>query len=558
MPTWKKVILENSAPLVSSSAIVTGEQLTNGYVTSITPSTLVNTILSDLNIAMGRLAPTRPAGLTGRGLRVTNTTYQSGLLHSSNWGALAGTTPLLQVVTSSNISLTSSQASTAEADAQVQFSASTALGGAPAGVNVVTFGSSVTGPTGGTQGVLTVGNVTSSDSGFWYTFSASIANTTAPQTVGTFSSASYILRETAGGTVASQSIFTDTVLTPTISSVTDNATNLATFSTYISGVPALTASSTFVSTSFTVNSAVGKFFSTPMYSITSNWFDIDTTLTTPRTSNPASNSTPSSGSSVTFTDVALTVKSNVSGTNVYSTAPSFVLTPRSIVGNGTATPTQTLTDIVIDSVSNERPRLYSSASGYPNQNFFTTNVWNSATSLTNAVNSYAGGIYEMQLYGGRYKKPSGDFSNVFNGGYPDYSTGFGSYATGSFMVTASVNIANKSAVTLTMAGVNLPSTNTTTFVTSNMDVLVKLKAGGNFSKWLNANASYVSNGSSDGLAVVTGTTTGTSTSIIKTLNIAADTSFGAGTKTIDTVYFLIRVYDGSSYNAQISQTITLA
>ena len=562
MPSWKKLIVENSAPLVSSSAVVTGETLTNGYVTDITPSTQVNDIIDQLNIALGRLAPSRPAGLTGRGLRVTNTTYQAGIAHSSDWaGGLAGTQPALQVVASNTVSFTSSQASTAVQGANVQFSASTALGSNPAGAAIVTFGA---GPAGGTSGVLTVGNVTdpysSTAPGFWYTFSASIASATAPQTVGTFSSASYILRESAGGTVASQSIFVDSATTPSVS-LTTNASTIPAPSTYISGIPTLVTGSTACNYTASITNAVGKFYRTNILQVSES--AVGTVFTT-QTKSPAS--TPASASSVEIKDV-LTVATGKFADPIVGTAAQITATAYN-VANTTGTGTATFGDVYIDSVSVEGARVYSSASTtYPSTNQgYASNTFDSSVALTNSRNKYATNtIVEMQLRNGVYISPQTNYSTLYNSNFGstiDYTT-LSSIPSASFSQYYSLSNITQQQLTMTINGSGFGSVNATTKVQPNVDILVKFRYnnGNSYTVWGNANKAVTTGESAvDGVGIMVADsgTTGTNTQIKKKLNLVSlnGGGFNASTAVIDRVY--VRLVNYQAPIASVNQVITFA
>lgn len=556
MPSWKKIIVEGSAPLVSSSAVVAGETLTDGYVTGITPSTQINDIIADMNTALGRLAPSRPAGLTGRGLRVTNTTYQSGIAHSSDWAvALRGTTPALQVLAGSTVNLTSSQASTAVSGSTVQFSASTALGSDPTGVAVVTFGAGVS-PVGGTNGVLTVSNGSSSDGGFWYVFSASMASVTAPRDATTFSSASFILRETGGNTAASQSIFTDSVTAPVVT-LTTNASAVAAPTTYISGIPTLVTGSTACNYTASIAGAVGKFYRTNILTVAETGVGA---VFTSQTKTPTT--TPASGSTVEIKD-QLVVATGKFADPIDGTAATITTTAVNIAST-TGTGTTTFSDVYIDSVSVEGKRLYSSAStAFPDTNLnYLSNTFDSSIPLTNSRNIYGSAIVEMQLRNGVYIKPTANYStlyfpNISSIGNYNYSTL--NYNSGSFSqyydITPGVG---KQTLLMTINGTNFGTTDDTTKLTTGISILVKFQYGANsYTAWGDANKANGSGGADGvGLMVADGDTRGTSTQLVKKLNLPSLNAggFNASSATITRAY--VRIINFQPTMATVNQVIT--
>jgi len=566
MPSWKKIIVEGSAPLVSSSAVVAGETLTDGYVTGITPSTQINDILAELNTALGRLAPSRPAGLTGRGLRVTNTTYQSGIAHSSDWaGGLAGATPTLQVLTGSTVNLTSSQASTAIAGATVQFSASSTLGGAPAGVAVVTFGS---GPTGGTSGVLAVGNIidpySSTAPGFWYTFSASIASATAPQTVGTFSSASYIVRETGNNTVASQSIYVDSVTTPSLALALNGGNPYTTIpSAYVSGLPTLTTGSTLLQyTASSITNTVGKFYKT------SNLLTLSDSNGVFSFTGRAPVSAPASASTLAFSGSG-TVLAGKFFDGITAGGGTITATATNIAG-GTGTATSPYDNIFVDSVSYEGNRLYSSAStAYPNQSQYLAGTFTSATALTDSKNKYGSNtIVEAQLRNGLYIKPTSNYSALYDGSVSgiDYSA-YSSYASASFSQFYDINFVKPSFITMSISGNNFGSTSGATKITSGISIIVKFynTTETSYTVWGDANAAQVVGGeAADGRGILNqgAATTGNSTSIVRVLNMPSlintggTNTFNNATDTLTRAY--VRIVVWGSTVPSVNQNITFS
>ncbi len=572
MPSWKKIIVEGSAPLVSSSAVVAGETLTDGYVTGITPSTQINDILAELNTALGRLAPSRPAGLTGRGLRVTNTTYQSGIAHSSDWaGGLAGTQPALQVLAGSTVSLTSSQASTAIDGAAVQFSASSTLGGAPVGVAVVSFAAGPSGPTGGTSGVLAVGNVTDPYNvqgvvpfapGFWYTFSASIANTTAPRDATTFSSASFILRETGGNTVASRSIFTDSVATPSLT-LALNGGNLHTTipSTYVSGLPTLTTGSTLLQyTASSITNTVGKFYKS------SNLLTLSDSNGVFSFTGRAPASAPASGSTLAFSGSGTVLAGRFF--DGITAVPGTITATATNMAGGTGTLTDTYDNIYVDSVSYEANRLYSSAStAYPNQTPYLAGTFTSTTPLTDNKNKYATNtIVEAQLRNGFYIRPTSNYSTLYDSNDNNLNyTAYSSYASASFSQFYDVNFASPTILTMTMTGTNFGTTSQTSLITSGISIIVKFfTAASKYTVWGDANAALQTGGNaSDGRGIlIANGSSGNSTTLVKKLNMAslnnaqATNTFNNATDTITKAF--VRVVVWGSTVPSVNQNITFS
>lgn len=564
MPSWKKIIVEGSAPLVSSSQVVAGEVLTNGYVTGITPSTQINDILSDINIALGRLAPSRPAGLTGKGLSVRSTTYQSGLAHSSDWSGLSGTAPSLEVVTGTTVNFTSSQASTAVAAATVQFSASSTLGGAPAAVNVVTF--TGTPPTGGTSGVLTVGNITdpysSTAPGFWYTFSASIASATAPQTVGTFSSASYILRETGNNTVASKSIFVDSVATPSLA-LNLNSGNLNTTipSTYISGIPTLTTGSTLLQyTASSITNTVGKFYKS------SNLLTLSDDNGVFSFTGRAPVSAPASGSTLAFSGSGTVLAGKFY--DGITAAPGTITATATNIAGGTGTGTDTYDNIYVDSVGYESTRLYSSASiSYPTQTQYLLGTFTSATALTDTKNKYGSNtIVEGQLRNGLYIKPTTNYSTLYDGTVSgiDYSA-YSAYTSMSFSQYYDISFVQPTFITMTVTGQNFTTTNGATQITPGISMIVKFYTNASkYTVWGDCNAAVVTGGDAAdgrGLLVANGSS-GNTTTLVKKLNMAslnntqATNTFNNATDTITRAY--VRIVVWGSTVPSVNQSITFS
>lgn len=574
MPSWKKIIVEGSAPLVSSSAVVAGETLTDGYVTGITPSTQINDILAELNTALGRLAPSRPAGLTGRGLRVTNTTYQSGIAHSSDWaGGLAGTAPALQVLAGSTVNLTSSQASTAISGAAVQFSASSTLGGAPAGVNVVTF---TAGPTGGTSGVLAVGNITDPYNvqgvvpfapGFWYTFSASIASATAPRDATTFSSASFILRETGGSTVASQSIFTDSVAAPSLTLALNGGNQYTTVpSAYISGLPTLTTGSTLLQyTASSITNTVGKFYKS------SNLLTLSDSNGVFSFTGRAPAAAPASASTLAFSGSGTVLTGKFFDGLSGSISTGTITATATNIANGTGMATATYDNIFVDSVSYEANRLYSSAStAYPTQTQYLLGTFDSTTALTNNKNKYATNtIVEAQLRNGVYIRPNTNYSTLYNSNDSnlDYGTAYSGYASASFSQFYDINFVKPSFITMSISGTNFGSTNGATKITSGISIIVKFYNSTltKYTVWGDANAAQVVGGTAaDGRGILNqgAGTTGTSTSIVRVLNMAslvnagATNTFDNATDTVTRAY--VRIIVWGSTVPSVNQNITFS
>lgn len=553
MPTWKKVILENSAPLVSSSAIVAGESLTDGYVTSIAPSTQINDILSDLNIAMGRLAPSRPAGLTNTTLFISSptTTYRSTIRHAADWTGISGSAPQYDtVIGSTTLTLTSSNASTAASQSKIEFSGSAGLGIAPAGSGSFTF--STTPPVGSNAGTfLKVGNIIdpyeATRPQFWYTFSASMVSVTAPVDGATFSSASYVLKESGGGTSVTRSIFTDTVRAPSVT-VTTNNLNITAPSTYISGVPTLITGSTVCNYTASISNAVSKFYRNAILDVTeANGVFTSQTSVTPQ-------SIPASASSVTITG-SLTVATGKYADPINGTGATITTTGYNTQGS-TGTNTATFSDVYIDSVSVETNRVYSSAStAYPSTIVGYPKAFNSTVALTNAVNQY-GGIVEYQLRNGVYVKPSGDYTPLYNpSAGPNYS-GLSSFTSASFSQFYSYSATN---VNLRM-GLSGSGFSTTIAVNTiaNTQILLKLAYGsGQFTKWGNANLDAATGGQGeDGTGLVTNTITYTSTRNTRLLNLTKfnDGTFNASSTAVTGIYVRMINHQPSTI-ASVSQSI---
>jgi len=296
--------------------------------------------------------------------------------------------------------------------------------------------------------------------GFWMQLSADVV----PSSVLTYDKHIFSMNHSVSGETEQQ-IWVDNPITAVINNPVSSLPGSS--SKWISGVPSLAAGDS-ISLVAQLLHAVGKHYhilyvATIKSNYTSNVnFDVS--------SPPAENDIISISDSVTVLN------------NVYSENIPLTITP---YNSKEACPsTNHLTGARVDTVSNEN-RVRSGSGSYPIKGL-NGNEFGDTYDSTHSIKSYPYDT-ELQLLNGRYRRPTGNYSNNLPTAGPDYSSGMGTDMR--YVTFESISIVNKS-------GLNIVFNNTagtwSGVETSGIEIHVKVEGA---TGWLNANMSYPGVGS---------------------------------------------------------------
>lgn len=426
----------------------------DGGLLAFTPSTSIADATDETNLILAKLAPAKPPNLSTKTINLT-TSYSA---------KEAGTNTLRSGVTDSLRPQISTVSTFYDGDSGTL---SAEIDAVDAGSIALTTSSEA-----GTYGALTITSDVdyyagqSGKEGFWRALSAYM-RATADLTYGVHT---YQLKHSTTGNTNLLTLYIDNPTSPVVVSETKDLSSVTT--SYVSGVPTL-ASGSQIKVSFTVQSAVGKFFnSTKVAEITGS--NTSTSIIPPDASGY------NEGDDVVVTNATVSVNSGS-----YSESPSVSL--RGYNSKSTAGSTKYLTlGSRIDTVSNESLRKVSGSGQFPASGY--GGVFSSTTSLKNVY------YEELQLLAGYYQVPPAvNYSSNTPVAGPDYSTGMG---TADRWVTFlySGTLSNASAFTLTING-----TSGTWSGTETTGIQIYAKVEG-VTGWIDCNSAYpgVGNPTNDG------------------------------------------------------------
>lgn len=313
-----------------------------------------------------------------------------------------------------------------------------------------------------------------SEEGFWWQLTANIV-TSAPNTLNLGTNAISMTHDTTG--TSNKTIYLDDPLTPILSSI--NISSIAT-GTFISGVPYLDESDIITAT-FDLDQVVSEYYhQTNVGTLTGT--SINNAIYQPGTP-------PAKGSTVNASIDTTVIPS------VYE--PGAVFDVTGYASNGVTSTQNIVTNLNIDSISDESPRVVSGTGQYPG--LYGGAFDNTASILGNE---------ELQMFNGQYQfPPATDYSSFYPVG-PDYSTiTGGSHNNMRWVTFQPISVVNDVAITIDFI-------NTTNFgataLMAGIEIYVKVDGA---TGWLNANAAYPGVGTpvADGdPALVVGSSTATS------------------------------------------------
>jgi len=361
----------------------------NDGLLSFTDDTKIGYAINDINLILGKLAPSPPANLSTRTLSLsgvysareqntgtirnyvtddtTPTANVSGIFGDGSDGVL---TAYLDTIDIGNVILHSGS--------------NVGIYGA---LNVIWNDDLYSGQTG--------------KSGFWFALNATITTSISPSNLTHI----YKLTHSKTGSVPDLSFWIDNPLTPTISAVSYTTPSI---NRYISGVPSL-ANGQILNVSYIVNNSVGYFYNqTRIATITSSYISSSV-------NSPQPYIIPNINQQVNFSAQTITVANNV-----YGPTFTFAITPYNSK-NTSGTVSNTNTNIYIDTTSNETVRTTSYIGEFPTINY--GNVYVS----TKNIKTEPDYIEELQMVNNRFIWPVSNFSTYSNPTIgPNYSTGMGS------------------------------------------------------------------------------------------------------------------------------------
>lgn len=253
--------------------------------------------------------------------------------------------------------------------------------------------------------------------------------------------------------------YVETSLTPTIasSSLTVDVGEV----TIQSGVSIL-AQGADMSVTATANNVIGYFYNA------TKTIEIDDSVVGSNMWNPSAGE---GGPNYTITNQTITVQSNQTDSNYQPTITAY--TSSGVSANSTITPSGT---VYVDSSSDSiRSSVLDPGSGqFPSSGY--GGAYNHSTSLlTNEA---------LQLLGGKFIYPSGNFTTLYPVAGPNYS----SITDWRYMIFSLGNVTNASSVTFTING----ATGFSTTIDPSIRLYVKVEDGS--TGWLNANAAYPGSG----------------------------------------------------------------
>ena len=470
----------------------TDSSLIDGLL-SWTTSTKVTDAIDEMNEILNKLAPAKPSNLSAITLALS--TFYSATETST------GT--VRSIVTSSTTPQTNTTSAFYDGDSGTL---SAWIDGSQAtnSSRVLT-----TSDDSGTYGSLIIASDTdpytgqSGKEGFWKQLTARILSASS-LAVG---SHTYQMKHSGTGDTAVLTFYIDNPATPTISSSSSSFTGSST--SYVSGVPTLSASTTFT-VSFTINDAIKQFYNTNQVAIISGSSILSSSVTH-----------QISGSQTNNAAITVSNKTCTVGSSKYSETNSLTITPYNSAGTAGTAGTLSL-GARVDTVSSEGSRKLAGSGQYPSSGYGGS--FDSTQSLKTSYTE------ELQLLNGVYRMPTGNYSSNVPTAGPDYSTGMGS-SDRWYIYQHTSSLSSASAFTISING----SSGISNVLQSGMSLYAKVEG---VTGWIDCNGAYPGSGSpsSNGdPAVVVGSSTATSRRI----------TFGA-TPRSGTLYIRIGFPSGST------------
>jgi len=423
----------------------------NNALASFDTSTKVTDAIDDINEILGKLAPAKPPNLSTKTLSLISS-YSATESSSGN-------------VQSNVTDDTTPRTSTVEEfwDGESGTLTANVNGSADGSITLTTSDDSAT------NSSLTIANdfgypTSGTGAGFWSALNAYIESSS----VLSLGQNTYQMKHSDTGDT---NLFTFYVDDPTSVTITSTSFDVSgKNSDYISGVPSI-RSGEGINVSFTINDAIKTFYNTPKVATVSGTSilstSIDHQITGPQTYNDTINvsTAPSEGS--------LTV-----GSNKYSETNTLSIQGFNSKGTGGTSASLTLTNVRVDTKSNESGRIFAGSGEYPTT--YATGGWDSAQNLI----SNADYDEELQLVGGVYKRPSGNYTSNSPATGPDYNSD--TQTDYRYVLFNTGTISNVTSVTLTLNN----ATGITNLEQSGIRLQVKVDGANPTTGWIDANSSY--------------------------------------------------------------------
>lgn len=301
--------------------------------------------------------------------------------------------------------------------------------------------------------------------GFWTGVTSMSVSGTAPTQVSSTSPYNLSFYHSVGN--ASPSTTNYYVNTVAQTSISNISATFPTMTRYISGVPSISTGSTksITNISFTINNAIGYFYSR-------NLWNINCTTSSNTTYNTPTDLPTSYDQDVYESGKTIVIVGN-------SNTESMTLSIKSVNPQGTPGLTGTYIGVYrIDATSNETLRLTSGHGNYPSTGWGGT--YDSTQILNNSNTLYSG---ETMMINNVYKYPTGiysSFTDATNGAGPNYNSGISGTRWATF------NLGN-----LTSKNFQLTINGTSGTITSlgQSNLLIQIKISGDTS-WVDGNAAY--------------------------------------------------------------------
>ena len=333
--------------------------------------------------------------------------------------------------------------------------------------------------------------------GFWWQLEADIV-TSAPNTLNLGANSIAMIHDLTG--TSNKIVYLDDPAVPLISAI--NISAVGGIPIDLSGVPYL-GTGAGVSATFNLDQVVSEY-----YHLT-NIGALEGTSITNDIYQPGI--APAKGATVNAS-IATVVEIN-------NYEPGAVFDVKGYASNGTVSTTNVVSNLNIDSLSDESSRVESGAGQFP---ITYGGVFNSSTSIM--------GVEELQMFNGQYQFPPTTNYSTFSPPGPDYSTiTGGTYNTNRWVTFKPILITNEVAITINFI-------NTTNFgataIMAGADIQVKVDG---VTGWLDANVAYPGVGTpvndGDG-ALVIGSSTATSKrvtfSVVRTGQVLVRIGFPSG------------------------------
>jgi len=419
-----------------------------------TTTTKVTDAIDDINEVLGKLAPAKPPNLSAKTLSLT-----------SSYSATETTSgqPKFNSVTDN----TRPRTSTVEEFWDGESGTLTAnVNGSANGSRALTSGDDS-----GTYTSLVIDDdfgypVSGTGAGFWSALDAYIQSSSDLS----LGENTYQMKHSDTGDTNLLTFYVDDPGDPTISGQTFNVTGAS--SRYISGVPSIDSNQT-INVSFTINNAIKTFYNTSKVatvsgtSILSSSRDHQITGAKNYGDTISVSNAPSTGS--------LTV-----GSNKYSETNTLSIQGFNSKGTGGTSASLTLTNVRVDTKSDESGRIFAGSGQYPTTYGTAAGTWDSTQNLI-SNNAYR---EELQLVGGVYKRPTQNYASNSPTAGPNYSS---DTQTGYRYVLFNVGtISNATSVTINLNN----ASNISNLEQSDMSLQVKVDGANQTNGWINANSAY--------------------------------------------------------------------